>query len=141
MQFDAEILPASAITGYGQQGISINKQWHSSSLFIGSDGLLQPWNATEAADNTANRFTVDALQSLAALLEQNAHHPYELLLLGTGSKQVFIPAQHLQPFIAQGIAMESMSTHAACRTYNIVASEGRRVLAALWLDNLSNHSI
>jgi uncharacterized protein len=58
--------------------------------------------------------------------------PYELVILGTGNLQFFPDNQWLAPFIARGLPLEIMSTPAACRTYNIVASEGRTVLAALW---------
>jgi len=57
----------------------------------------------------------------------------ELILLGTGFRQKFPPAAWLAPFAQQRIGLEAMDTAAACRTYNILASEGRKVVAALLL--------
>ena len=58
----------------------------------------------------------------------------ELVLLGTGRQLKRAPPAWLAPFARQGVGLESMDTAAACRTYNILASEGRRVLAALILE-------
>ncbi len=57
----------------------------------------------------------------------------ELVILGTGPRQKFPPAAWLAPFAHHRIGLEAMDTAAACRTYNILASEGRKVLAALLL--------
>ena len=58
----------------------------------------------------------------------------ELVLLGTGTRQRFVHPRLLQPLAAARIGCESMTTPAACRTYNILMGEGRRVLAALLID-------
>lgn len=55
----------------------------------------------------------------------------ELVILGTGAKQQFPSAAILHPMFDRHIGVEVMNTGAACRTYNIIAAEGRRVLAAL----------
>ncbi|OYY84483.1 MAG: hypothetical protein B7Y34_00445, partial [Methylophilales bacterium 16-45-9] len=57
----------------------------------------------------------------------------ELVLLGTGAKHLFLHPKHYQELSASGIALECMTTAAACRTYNILMSEGRNVAAALIL--------
>lgn len=71
-------------------------------------------------------------QDLAALTTSGA----ELVILGTGHQQVFPPAAWLGLFAQQRIGLECMDTAAACRTYNILASEGRKVIAALILDSV-----
>ena len=58
----------------------------------------------------------------------------DLVLLGTGSRQAFPVPEIFAPLLNAGIGVEIMSTPAACRTYNILATEGRRVAAALILD-------
>ncbi|MFM8576653.1 MAG: Mth938-like domain-containing protein [Limnohabitans sp.] len=58
----------------------------------------------------------------------------ELVILGTGRRLRFPPAAWLAPFAERRVGLESMDTAAACRTYNILASEGRKVLAALLLE-------
>ncbi|UCG72109.1 MAG: hypothetical protein JSV45_12780 [Chromatiales bacterium] len=61
-------------------------------------------------------------------------HEPELLLLGTGTRQRF-PAPEIGVHIMRaGIGFEVMDTRAACRTFNVLAAEGRRVMAALLLD-------
>jgi len=59
-----------------------------------------------------------------------AHEP-EMVILGTGAKQRFPRPEVLRPLLECGIGVEVMDTGAACRTYNIVVAEGRRVIAAL----------
>lgn len=58
----------------------------------------------------------------------------ELLIFGSGVRNRFVPPAWLQPLIAQGIGVETMDTQAACRTYNILANEGRNVVVALVLE-------
>jgi len=57
----------------------------------------------------------------------------EVVILGTGEKQQFPPINIMQCFIAQQIGVEVMNTNAACRTYNVLMSESRRVVALLIL--------
>lgn len=58
----------------------------------------------------------------------------EVVIVGTGARQRFPAPQLLRPLIEAGIGFEVMDLAAACRTYNILASEGRAVAAALLLD-------
>ena len=55
----------------------------------------------------------------------------ELILLGTGPQLIFPPRELVFSLARRGIALEAMDTAAACRTFNILASEGRRVAAVL----------
>lgn len=55
----------------------------------------------------------------------------EVLLVGTGAKQVLLGHHIIAPILKIGIGVECMSTEAAARTYNILMAEGRRVIAAL----------
>lgn len=58
----------------------------------------------------------------------------ELVIFGSGLRNRFAQPQWLQPLIAKRIGIESMDTAAACRTYNVLVAEGRRVAAALILE-------
>jgi uncharacterized protein len=58
----------------------------------------------------------------------------EVILLGTGSRQEFPDADTLAPVYRAGVGIEVMDTRAACRTYNVLVQEGRKVAAALMLD-------
>jgi uncharacterized protein len=57
----------------------------------------------------------------------------EVILLGTGPRQQFPPAALLTAVLKRGIGIEIMDTAAACRTFNILAAELRRVAAALYI--------
>jgi uncharacterized protein len=57
----------------------------------------------------------------------------EILLLGSGEKLIFPELALLAPFMGSGIGVEVMDSRAACRTYNLLSSEGRRVAAAIIL--------
>ena len=128
MQFDAETPFAQAITGYGPDGITISGKRHAGSLLISSNGLLFPWRVQSAR----SQLEAGDLEAVVNEAVKILPKPYELVILGTGNLQFFPDNQWLAPFIARGLPLEIMSTPAACRTYNIVASEGRTVLAALW---------
>ncbi|MGP1718408.1 MAG: Mth938-like domain-containing protein [Methylophilus sp.] len=110
------------INGVDSQAITINHQLYTQPLIISDDALSTDWfsGAWE---------TLDA-QALEAIL---AFKP-EVVLLGTGDKQRFVHPKHLQSFLAEHIAVECMTTAAACRTFNILTAEGRKVVAALLLE-------
>jgi uncharacterized protein len=78
---------------------------------------LQDFPVQRFDELTADHFT--------ALL---AHAP-ELVVLGTGATKRFVHPRLTRALTAAGIGVESMTTPAACRTYNILMTEGRRVLA------------
>jgi len=109
------------ISGYGPGWLAVGQQRYTHSLILSATGLLQPWACTRFEDLTAAHF--DALTQLAA--------DAQVVLFGSGAQQRFAPAAWLRPLVRQRIALESMSTPAACRTYNILAMEGRKVVAAL----------
>ena len=58
----------------------------------------------------------------------------EIVLLGTGKRLRFPAGPLMRPFAPAGIGLEVMDLQAACRTYNILAAEGRHVAAALLFD-------
>ena len=108
-------------TGYGPGYLSVNGSRHETSLIVLADRLLN-WrvHSFEALDETD-------FCELAKL-------PVEILLLGTGTALHFPHPRLTQPLRHAGIGLEVMDTSAACRTYNILLGEDRRVGAALLLD-------
>lgn len=81
------------------------------------------------------RWDVDHFTHLAALhFEQLVALQPELVLLGSGVRQRFAPPALVRALIERGIGFESMDTAAACRTYNVLAGERRKVVAALLLE-------
>jgi uncharacterized protein len=109
------------IASYDASSFTINGQRYTSSLIL-TPVAVQAWPITGFAALTA--------QSLAAVC---ALKP-ALVLIGTGSRQHFPPPSILRPLIEARIGFEVMDTGSACRTYNLLAGEGRKVAAALLLD-------
>ncbi|HSI29380.1 MAG TPA: Mth938-like domain-containing protein [Methylophilus sp.] len=110
------------INGVDSETITINHQPYAQPLIISDEELATDWfsGAWE---------TLDA-QALEAIM---AFKP-EVVLLGTGDQQRFVHPKHLQSFLAANIGVECMTTAAACRTFNILTAEGRKVVAALLLE-------
>jgi len=77
----------------------------------------------------ANARIIDPSRDLAPLLERKP----ELVLLGTGERQVFPSGRVLAAFAGCGIGFEVMDNGAACRTFNLLLQEGRDVVLALIL--------
>jgi uncharacterized protein len=108
------------ISAYGEGYVAVNGARHERNLVVLPDRIL-PW---EAAGFEALR--AEDFAPLAALA-------IEVLLLGTGATLRFPPPQVTRAVHEARIGLEVMDVRAACRTYNILAAEGRRVAAALLL--------
>ncbi|HEY6940220.1 Mth938-like domain-containing protein [Dokdonella sp.] len=91
------------------------------SFLLAPDRIVEHWPVKVAAE-----FDVAAAESVAALAP-------EVVLLGTGETQVFPPREALAALLRRRIGVEVMTNSAACRTYNLLAGEGRRVVAAIML--------
>lgn len=91
------------------------------SFLIAPDRVVEDWPVADVAELDAG-----ALEAALAL-------DPELVLLGTGTRQCFPPREALLALLRRGIGVEVMDNAAACRTYNLLAGEGRRVVAALVL--------
>lgn len=113
--------PASAITinGLGSGWVMVNGQKYTHSILIDSLVGVLAWPVDTP-------HTVDE-QSFAALAQLDI----EVALYGSGVSLVFPNPSFLRPLIARNIGLETMNTAAACRTFNILAGEGRKVAAAL----------
>ena len=85
-------------------------------------GAVRPWAPATFDDLTQAHFD--------GLLQDKP----ELVIFGSGARLRFPSASLLRGLIARNIGLESMDTAAACRTYNVLASEGRTVVAALLLE-------
>lgn len=102
---------------------------YTTSLVLSSQGLRQAWNQpSEIA-----RFEDLSAMHFALLAQMDAGKP-ELILFGSGTRLRFPNPPWLRGLAEAGIGVETMDTAAACRTYNILAGEGRHVLAALLLE-------
>jgi len=109
----------NVVTAYGDDYVSVNAIRHSSNLIVLPSRIIENWTRSGFEDLVIEDFAV-----LAALES-------EVLLLGTGNQLRFPRPELLQPLIAANKGLEVMDLQAACRTFNILAGEGRSVAAAL----------
>ena len=123
---DDKTLPApdptqvQLIRSYGPGRFLVSeREWREPVLVTPS--LTTPWKVTRAEDLT--------LDSLAALKESAV--PTELLVLGCGARAIFVPPPLRAALKAAGLAIEVVDTGSACRIYNVLLAENRRVAAAL----------
>jgi uncharacterized protein len=109
------------ITAYDAGMVEINKQRYENNMIVMPEQLVLDWYQGGFAE-------IEALH--LAILETLKP---EVILLGTGLTHAFLHPKHYQKLTKLGIPLECMTTAAACRTYNILMSEGRNVAAALLL--------
>lgn len=126
MKLQPDHLDVQSILGYGPGWVGLGRNGIAEkiehSLVIGSGGEKFDWNCTRFEQLTAEHF---------ALLAETKP---ELVIFGSGSRLRFPPPAFLRLLMTQRIGLETMDTLAACRTYNILAGEGRRVVAALLIE-------
>ncbi len=108
------------VRGYAAGAVRIGERLVSTSCIVSADTLITDWDAPSPAQlATAHLEPVFALNP-------------EVVLLGTGRTQRFPSAPVREAFASRGIGLEPMDLHAACRTYNILVQEERRVVALLF---------
>ena len=108
------------ITGHGPGHVMVNGVRHEASLIVLPDEVVTDW--------------VDCFENLAAPhFDALAIRAPEIVLLGSGPRLRFPSPGLYAGLVKARIGVELMDTAAACRTYNILAGEGRRVAAALLL--------
>lgn len=111
----------NTFTGYGNGYVLVNDRRIEKSVVVLPDRIIEDWSATG--------FEALAPEHLAVL----ASLEREIVLLGTGASLRFPRPEILRPLIEAGVGVEVMDVQAACRTYNILLAEERKVAAALLL--------
>jgi len=109
------------ITAYDNNAVSINGKPFQQSLIITRDKLNKNWAISSVALLQAEH--IDQLLAFSP----------ELIIIGTGDKLIFPAVDVYSGIIQHGIGVDFMDTRAACRTYNILISESRHVVAGLIL--------
>lgn len=122
MKLQPDKSDVQTISAYGPGWVAVDGEKITSSIIIGSGGERIAWPAGTFADLDAAHF--------ATLAQVEA----EVVIFGSGSRIRFPKAAWLQPLVARRIGIETMDTAAACRTYNILAYEGRSVAVALLIE-------
>jgi uncharacterized protein len=108
-------------TGYGEGYVSVNDERHSRNIIVAPDHAVQVWDVESWETLTARH-----MQAPLAL------EP-EIVILGTGARLRFPRPEIGRTLAEASVGFETMDTKAACRTYNILMSEGRRVVAAIFI--------
>jgi uncharacterized protein len=115
------------VTAYDDAGVEINAIRCSHSLIVMPEAPPVAWPVTSFdALNPDNFVQVDALRP-------------EVVILGTGKRQRFIHPRLIAPLTARHVGVECMDNQAACRTYNFLMGEGRRVALALIFDTAAGN--
>jgi uncharacterized protein len=109
----------NSVTGYGAGYVAVGRLRYERSLVVLPDRLIDNWGAF--AGEALDREAIALLATLGA----------EIVIIGTGRSLRFPPPEVLRPLIDARIAFELMDTPAACRTFNILVAEDRKVAAAL----------
>ncbi len=126
MKLQPDRLDVQSILGYGPGWVGLGSNGVAEkierSIVIGSRGEKFDWDCTRFEDLTENHF--------ARLAETKP----ELVIFGSGTRLRFAPPAFMRALMQSRIGIETMDTLAACRTYNVLAGEGRLVIAALLLE-------
>ena len=149
MKLHDDVNPSlNTVTAYGDGFIEINQKRFETAITFGPSGEINVWPAHHPQDISTELLLqacgvsgqkLDPLAFLEAdqdAIQFDASRP-EVLLVGTGERQVLLPSHILTPLLRLGVGVECMSSGAAARTFNILMAEGRQVIAALILEKHS----
>jgi uncharacterized protein len=109
----------NVIRAYAPGEVRVNETVYTRSVVVTPDRIISDWPPERYGDLDVPHFEI------IVTLEP------EIVLLGTGTRLQFPLPSRTLPLIRAGIGVEVMDTAAACRTYNILMEDGRRVVAAL----------
>lgn len=120
MEFNLEV-PENQffIRSVSEKGIRVHRDYYNKPFVLSGQRIVPEWNVTSIDD--INEATLEVIFELKP----------EVVLIGTGKTQVFLPLATQMLFFRRNIGFEVMTTDAACRTFNVLATEGRHVVAAL----------
>jgi uncharacterized protein len=122
MKIQPDKFDVQSISGYGSGWVGVGSEKIVESVVLGSRGQRFAW--------VCDRFETLCATHFALLAEQSP----ELVIFGSGERIRFPQPDWLADLYAKRIGIETMDTQAACRTYNILAGEGRDVLLAVLIE-------
>ena len=118
-----DLPPLNTVTAYGDGYVDINLQRHTGSVIIMPEQAVRAWPVTSFAGLEAAHFEM--------LLDDEP----ELVIFGSGAKLRFPHPKLTAALAERRIGIETMDIQAACRTYNVLMAEGRKVAAALLIES------
>lgn len=120
---EADDSSGDLIDAYGDEGILIGGRRFTRGLILAPGRIQDGWGPAHPADLS--------LEHIEALLGIDPEGRTQVIVIGTGATQIFPDPRVYFVVAGRGIGFEVMDTGAACRTYNILVTEGRRVVAGL----------
>ncbi|WP_225784857.1 Mth938-like domain-containing protein [Xenophilus sp. Marseille-Q4582] len=122
MKLQPDKADVQTLTAHGPGWVAINGERVAHSVVVGSRDERQPWHCERFEELGPEHFAL-----LAGMRP-------EVVIFGSGGRIRFPRPAWLEALVRQGVGVETMDTAAACRTYNILAGEGRHVVAALLIE-------
>jgi uncharacterized protein len=119
MRFAQEKIEGNSINAYASGQVTVNGETITASIILTPERIIR--DRLPAVFDHMNAAHLEGLDQLEP----------EIILVGTGDTLRFPPAAWTAAYLARGIGVEIMDTAAACRTYNVLLSEDRHVVAAL----------
>lgn len=108
------------IRSIGEDGIRVHDQYYTEPFILSASELEPHWNVASIDDINADKLQI--------IFDMDP----EVVLIGCGQQQRFLPPATQMLFLRRNIGIEIMITDAACYTFNVLVAEGRRVVAALF---------
>jgi uncharacterized protein len=120
MQLTRDSAAVNFIRAWEPGRVRIAERWVSGNVLVGTDQIVEGWTAVEA-----HALTIVDLEPALALEPT-------IIVLGTGTERLLPDVELMAAVAAHSVGLEIMSTPAACRTFNVLLQEQRRVVAALF---------
>ena len=121
VKFTRELPTSIMIRSVSEKGLHIGADVHGQPVALTNEAVIGDW-----ADKPVDELVEDDFR---ALLDTEP----ELIILGTGDSIEFAPREITFAFARRGIGLEVMDTRAAARTFNVLAGEGRRIAAVMYV--------
>jgi uncharacterized protein len=120
MQLTRDASAVNFIRAWEPGRVRVADRWIAGNVIIGSENIIESWTT-----NTASRLTIADLEPALALQPT-------IIVLGTGTERLLPDVELMAAVAARSVGLEIMNTPAACRTFNVLLQEQRRVVAALF---------
>jgi uncharacterized protein len=120
MQLSRDVSAVNFIRAWEPGRVRIGDRWLTGNVIVGMDRIVEHWTAIAPAD-----LTIETLQPALALEPT-------IIVLGSGTERLLPDVELMAAVAERSVGLEIMSTPAACRTFNVLLQEQRRVAAALF---------
>jgi uncharacterized protein len=120
MQLTRESSTLHLIRAWEPGRVRVADRWLEGNVIVGNDRIIEGWTSIEPLELT--------IEHLEPALELEP----TIIVLGTGTERLLPDVELMAAAAARSVGLEIMSTPAACRTFNVLLGEQRRVVAALF---------